>query len=155
MYKLVIQQYSQKYLHDRIVIFVFTGKFSYKLELLILSSRTSRKDWMTTENRTVTLERQMTTRNRLDRGTRGSIPNCSPRERAPITKLQTPQMKDTPRVFREGGRMIDSHGRISWNRHGLPNRLRIEMDRSPVTAERCARTNAVLPSTKGSLVANV
>ena len=84
------------------------------------------------------------------RGTRGSIPNCSPRERAPITKLQTPEKKDTPRVFRDGGRMIDSHGRISWNRHGLPNRLRIEMDRSPVTAERCARTNVVLPSTKGS-----
>lgn len=29
---------------------------------------TSRKDWMTTKNRLVTLERQMTTRNRLDQG---------------------------------------------------------------------------------------
>ena len=44
----------------------------------------------------------MTTRNRLDRGTRGSIPNCSPRERAPITKLQTPEMKDTPEYSERG-----------------------------------------------------
>ena len=51
----------------------------------------------------------MATRNRLDRGIRGSIPNFSPRERAPITKLQTPEMKDTPRVFREG-----EDDRLTW-----------------------------------------
>ena len=57
------------------------------------------------------LERQMTTRNRLDRGTRGSIPSCCPRERALITKLQTPEMKDSSRVFREGGGEDD---RLTW-----------------------------------------
>ncbi|KAH3871488.1 hypothetical protein DPMN_034691 [Dreissena polymorpha] len=34
----------------------------------------SRKDWMATENRTVTLERQMATRNRLGRGIMGWHP---------------------------------------------------------------------------------
>ena len=116
---------------------------------------TTRKDWMTTKNRMVTLERQMAPGTDWNRGTRGSIPNCSPREGTPNEQLQTPQMKDTLRVYREGGRMIDSHGRILWNRHGLPNRLRIEMDRSLVIAERCARTNAVYAFTKGSLIVNV
>ena len=51
----------------------------------------------------------MTTRNRLDRGTRGSIPNCSPRERAPITKLQTPEMKDTPESSERG-----ENNRLTW-----------------------------------------
>ncbi|KAH3895795.1 hypothetical protein DPMN_019961 [Dreissena polymorpha] len=38
----------------------------------------SRKDWMATENRTVTLERQMTTRNRLGRDIMGWHPRMSP-----------------------------------------------------------------------------
>lgn len=78
---------------------------------------------MATRNRLVTLERQLTPGTDWNRGTRGSIPTCSLREKTPTDKLQTPRMKDTPRVFREGGRMKDSHGRILWNRHGLPNRL--------------------------------
>ncbi|KAH3813426.1 hypothetical protein DPMN_141883 [Dreissena polymorpha] len=70
----------------------------------------------------VTLERQMAPGTDWNRGTRGSIPKFSLREGTPNKQLQTPQMKDTPRVYREGG-MIDSHGRILCNRHGLPNRL--------------------------------
>ncbi|KAH3738841.1 hypothetical protein DPMN_045484 [Dreissena polymorpha] len=51
----------------------------------------------------------MATRNRLDRGIRCSIPNCSLRERTPTNKLQTPQMKDTHRVYREG-----EDDRLKW-----------------------------------------
>ncbi|XP_052280752.1 uncharacterized protein LOC127878274 [Dreissena polymorpha] len=45
----------------------------------------------------VTLERQMAPGTDWNRDTRGSIPNCSPREGTPNEQLQTPQMKDTPR----------------------------------------------------------
>lgn len=117
---------------------------------------TSRKDWMTTEKRSVALERQVTPGTDWNWGTRGSIPNCSPRERTPTKQLQTPIMKDTLRVYREGGRMIDSHGRILWNRHGLPKRQRKQhQERLPAHAARSARTNTVCESTKESLVANV
>ncbi|KAH3831831.1 hypothetical protein DPMN_105102 [Dreissena polymorpha] len=51
----------------------------------------------------VTLERQMAPGTDWNRDTRGSIPNCSPREGTPNEQLQTPQMKDTPRVYRKGG----------------------------------------------------
>ena len=67
---------------------------------------TSRKDWMTTKKRLVTLERQMTPGTDWNRGTRGSIPKCSSYERTPKNKLHTPTTKDTLRVYREGGRMI-------------------------------------------------
>ncbi|KAH3859196.1 hypothetical protein DPMN_101912 [Dreissena polymorpha] len=72
----------------------------------------------------VTMERQIAPGLGWNRGTRGSIPKCSLREGTPNKQLQTPQMKDTSKVYRDGGgMMIDSLGRILWNRHGLPNRL--------------------------------
>ncbi|KAH3877286.1 hypothetical protein DPMN_001149 [Dreissena polymorpha] len=51
----------------------------------------------------VTLERQMVPGTDWNRGTRGSIPKCSLREGTPNKQLQSPQTKDTPRVYREGG----------------------------------------------------
>jgi len=64
---------------------------------------TFRKDWMTTEKRLVRLERKMTPGTNWNRGTSGSIPKCSSCERTPTNKLQTPTMKDTLRIYREGG----------------------------------------------------
>ena len=73
---------------------------------------TSRKDWMTTENRTVTLERQMTTRNAWEGHDGLAALNAVPVKEQPQNQLQTHTQKNTPRVFRERGRMRDSHGRI-------------------------------------------
>ena len=96
----------------------------------------------------------MTTMNRLVRSNNGSIPNCRLRERIPINKLQTPETPQASSERRQDDGLAWGGG-ILWNRRGLPNRLRKEMGRSPVTAERCARTTAVKLSYKGSLVANV
>jgi len=70
---------------------------------------TSRNDWMTTDKILVTLERQMTPETVWSRGNKGCIPKCSSYEKTPTNKLQTLTMKDTLRVYRAGGRMIDSH----------------------------------------------
>lgn len=69
---------------------------------------------MTTENRSVTLERQATSRKDWIHGVQwvGS-PLCSLREKTPAKLLQHNQTKNTPRVFREGGRMKDLIGLIS------------------------------------------
>ncbi|KAH3859197.1 hypothetical protein DPMN_101913 [Dreissena polymorpha] len=51
----------------------------------------------------VTMERQIAPGLGWNRGTRGSIPKCSLREGTPNKQLQTPQMKDTSKVYRDGG----------------------------------------------------
>jgi len=64
---------------------------------------------MATRNRLVTLERQLTPGTDWNRGTRGSSPTCSLREKTPTDKLQTPIIEDTPRVFRKG-----EDERLTW-----------------------------------------
>ncbi|KAH3806603.1 hypothetical protein DPMN_134926 [Dreissena polymorpha] len=58
---------------------------------------------MTTENRTVTLERQMTTRKAWEGHDGLAARNAVPVKEQPQNQLQTHTQKNTPRVFREGG----------------------------------------------------
>jgi len=73
-----------------------------QLKQSLFSSVTSRKVWMTTKNRLGTMERHVTTRNRLELGHKGQHPEVQFPRGDTQHSLQTPLTKDTPIVYREG-----------------------------------------------------
>lgn len=82
-------------------------------------------------------------------GIRASNPWCSTRKRAP-SKLKHRQMRNTPRVSRDGGRMRDSLGQNQRQRPGLWYRHREGSNKQP-WLERHGKQNVIAERSNKSL----